>query len=823
MTFKRFTIIMLGICSLVTAGDYYVPEVQSGDGNMTYIGVVNPSAQTANLTVMGFGADGTEYGASGALTELDAMGMAYISISDLFGENAANIGWVKVNSLGKLHVFAEIMNTGVRSAFWSADKLSSDLYMPHVAKNTAAFSTVFASVNGTNSGFQTAMRPKPAGSTKVLSEHTVAYGKAKKDVLELWSDVSAINWVLMESNSAGNCAMEYFNYITKNAMASLGLEDNKGKTLRFLHVATDTANFWTGMVYINVGSAAAAVTETYYDANGNVLKTFQPEALEANGKVTLLFDANTQDRVPAGTAWVKITSDQDMVGYELFGSANGTADATFAGIQGNYTQGNVIDYPYYTAGTDAWSGFVAVNVGTETADLTFNLMNAAGAVVGTYVESGIAPNRKFVAVGASMFPSATAGMWVQAKASGSKWAGFLLWGDQGGTMRDNLSGVNAKVSTESSGETAERVFIPETDGNTSYADAMELTAGPGGWNVNVVGNIAQSTSGDIVNDYGNDTDDIESVFKFTLTEPTSLVIGVRPAVGNTDLDMFIVNSMRADGNFFDPDPHTDMTIDYAAAGGGNESFARTYPAGTYYILLSLFEGDGIPHTDFGLLVSEFPVLLNTFDDADAIANYVTASWTTEDDNNGTADWEIFNWTGTKYGFSLSQMPGGGAQEVSGLESPMLEIPEEGITIVDFDSDLVLSAPTTADVPSLGLYLHYEGAEGLEYVSGFQYNEGTAGDDVDVNGTTMGHLGWIRWVSVVQALGGTSFEYELEPGFTMSLVILGSNNNERWMVDNVRAFNPAVSLDAKKRAEEPARIIFNNSKPKFTKFKLISAK
>ncbi|PIE90136.1 MAG: hypothetical protein CR997_07720 [Acidobacteria bacterium] len=818
---------MLTLCSLAYAGDYYVPEVQCGNGNMTYIGAVNPTDAAAELTVLGFGGDGTEYGASEALTSLNAMGMAYMSINDLFGENAANICWLKVSSMANLHVFAEVMNTGTRSAYWSSSKLSENLYTPHVAKNTEAFTTVIVSVNGTNQGFQTALRPKPSGSTKVLTEHATPYGKAKKNVLDLWSDVSTINWVWMESNAAGNSAMEYFSYNTKNAMASLGLEDSKGKTLRFLHVATDTVNFWTGMVYINVGDAAASVTETYYDANGFVLKTYQPDPIDPSGKVTLLFDANTQERVPAGTAWVQVTSDQDLVGYELFGSANGKEDATFAGIQGNYTHGNVLDYPYYTATEGTWAGIVAVNVGTETADLTFNLMNADGQVVDTYVKSGVAPNKKVVSVGSSMFPNAADGMWVQAKASASQFAGFMLWGDQGRTIRDNLSGVNAKVSTEStggSGEPGERVYIPEANGNNSYANAMVLQPGENGWNINVVGNLAQGSESEVINDYGNGTDAIESIFKFTLTQPTSLVIGVRPSAMNADLDMFVVNEERPNGNFFDVSEHTDMSIDYAASGGGNESVARQYPAGTYYILVSLFDGDAIPQTDFGLLVSEFPVYLNTFSTEADLERHAVNAWTgSEGDGNGQADWEGFNWEGTKYGMSLSQVPAGGEGEVSGLESPMLDIPESGVTIIDFDNNLLCISPTEQDGSGLSMYYRYDGSDSLEAVTGFQYNAGLEGVDVDVNGTTIGQSGWARWIYIVQAIGGTSFDYEMEPGFKMAFVIFGRNTDQRWLIDNIRVFNPAVTLDSKKRAEEPARVIFNNAKPKFKSFKLTSIK
>ncbi len=823
MTFKRFTIIMLTLCSLAYAGDYYVPEIQCGNGNMTYIGAVNPTDAAAELTVLGFGGDGTEYGASEALTSLNAMGMAYMSINDLFGENAANICWLKVSSMANLHVFAEVMNTGTRSAYWSSSKLSENLYTPHVAKNTEAFTTVIVSVNGTNQGFQTALRPKPSGPTKVLTEHTTPYGKAKKNVLDLWSDVSTINWVWMESNAAGNSAMEYFSYNTKNAMASLGLEDSKGKTLRFLHVATDTVNFWTGMVYINVGDAAASVTETYYDANGFVLKTYQPDPIDPSGKVTLLFDANTQERVPAGTAWVQVTSDQDLVGYELFGSANGKDDATFAGIQGNYTHGNVLDYPYYTATEGTWAGIVAVNVGTETADLTFKLMNADGQVVDTYVKSGVAPNKKVVSVGSSMFPNATDGMWVQAKASASQFAGFMLWGDKGGTIRDHLSGVNAKVSTESTGgpgEPVERVYIPSVTGNTTYETAMELTPTNGAWNINVVGTILVDTEGEV--SWQDGADDFEAVYKFTLDKPTALVVAIAPEVASADMDLFVVDKTTYTDEDLSNTIGADNFPQYSANGFGYENLARVFPAGTYYVLISLYEDGGLPGTDFGLLVTEYPLYLNTFETAEDVARFAETGYVysnnDSEDADGTVGWAWTELGDYKNGGALVNATENSELEWSSLATPFINIPETGTTVFNFDMGNILKVDITDDVyPVWWLQLRVEGQEEYEtiWAAGVGPNAGNYTANVTLQGQTY-PLFLVNYDSWMES----AFDFQAEPGYPTSFNIIGRNSDHPGVIDNFQLHQVATSLDAKKRAKTPGKIIFTGFSPK-KKFKALS--
>jgi hypothetical protein len=756
------------------------------------------------------------------------MGMAYHNIAELFGDQAAMVAWIKVSSFSTLNVFVSIMAPGTESAYLASDSLEDKLYMPHVAKNTEIFSTFLSTVNGTADGIQTVLRPKPSGSIKVLPELADSFGKLHTDITALYSDLSNINWILEESNAAATASMEYFLYNNEDRMASLGLTDQKGKTLRFLHVATDTSNFWTGMVYLNVGDAPANITETYYGADGSVIKTYTPDPLAANDKVTLLFDANTQDRVPAGTAWVSVTSDQDLVGYELFGSINGGASQNFAGIQGNYTSGNVVDFPVYSAEAGRFYGFVVVNVGEVAADVTFDLMSASGSKLATFVQN-VAPKNKVTSLGSAMFTDAIAqasGAWVRATASGSQFAGFVLWGDVGET-RNYLSGINGRISTQSGGgEPTERVFMPMTPGNIGYGSAMIVSPVGGVFNVNIVGNLAQNTNGDIVNDYGSGQDDIEAVFSFTLTEPKALVVATAPSSSQADIDVFIVNSQRADGNFFDVNANFDPTIDFAATCGGYESMARVFQPGTYYILVSLFEGDPIPQTDFGLLVTEQPLYLNTFETTDDVNRQAMGGvWTFNADADGQANWGLLEWPEAKFGNALFQGAGAsGAQEGSGLQTDFMYIPANGITSIDFDSGNILLNPlVTGEEPNLGLYLFEESAEGLEYINGFQWSSSAAGEDREIDGTTYEFLDFSRWVSVMCNLG-SAFDSQPLPDTTMAFAILTGNYGQPWVIDNFRVYTVHTSLDAKKRAEEPGRVISGaDKKAKFTDAKQIHLK
>lgn len=439
-------------CFWIQASDYVIPEVQYAAEEETEITMINTAPVPAMVTVRGYSEAGQEIGPSTAISQIPAMGGVVMGLAALFGEDAAEVAWVQVHADEALMVMAELWGPGTRSAYWSTSELQEWLYMPHVAKNTATFSTTLSAVNASDVGVYTSLAPNRTGDEVVLTELEDGFGKARHDVLEFWSELSGIDWVFLSSSAKSNAAMEFFTYNEERRMASLGLESGSSSTLRFLHVATDTANFWTGMVYINVGAFDATVTETYFDASGSVIKEFTPGPVSPGGKVTLLFDAQTQDRVPAGTSWVEVTANRELVGYELFGSIHGGADQTFAGIQGNMDSGTRLDYPFFVASSDLWSGFVAVNVGDIAANITFTLRSADGAVLGTHTETGVAPNHKITGLGSAFFPNvenAGPGAWVRAEANGSHWAGFVLWGDQGGAFRDALSGVKAQPGDSS--------------------------------------------------------------------------------------------------------------------------------------------------------------------------------------------------------------------------------------------------------------------------------------------------------------------------------------------------------------------------------------
>lgn len=424
----------------------YLPEIQLSGSNQTHVTIVNPQTQTAAVEVFAFTAAGTELGVSRSPSTLGPLNWTRVDLKQAFPGVANQIAWVQVGSNRDLDVFAEIVRPGVRSAYWASRGLTYRAYVPHVAKNTSQFETIISSLNGSEMAIEANLDPEPFGNSFTLHDISCPYAQGRQDALDAFGfDIELIDWAVMETGTNALAAMETFSTLPgRNEVASLGLDAQTGSVLRFLHVAADVAQFWTGCVYMNVGSATISAEETYYDAAGNPLATENVNLIRGQ-KRTLLFDTDHVE--PEGTVWIKVEASGDqLVGYELFGSAHGSQHAFFAGLQGNYIAGRNLVYPALFSDATQWTGFVALNVGDVAANITFDAIDTHGEVLESVVVEQVQPNVKVLRTGAALFSSETLGntAWVRARATGSQWSGFMLWGDLA-EPRQNLSGIVATV------------------------------------------------------------------------------------------------------------------------------------------------------------------------------------------------------------------------------------------------------------------------------------------------------------------------------------------------------------------------------------------
>ncbi len=422
---------------------YYLPYAPASGEETLYAGLLNPDqARAAMVSARGFAADGEPLG-SAVETALPPLGHLWFDVKAAFAGAPSPLAWLEVEADAPLHVIGELRGPQTRAAFWASQVTQAPVYMPHVAKNTARFETVLATVNPDEAGGVTLLSAHPDGREATVEEHMAGRGQAVRDLRDYFGDdLTDVDWVRIQGDAAAS--LEFFSVLPERSqIAALGLDARSGNRLRFLHIAADTARFWTGLVYLNAGDAAAQVAETYFDVAGQALAR-RELVLEAGQKINPIPLFDQDQGQPAGAAWLEVAADQPLVGYELFGAPVGSGADYFAGLQGNYEDGVALDFPLASTGPGQFSGLAAVNLGGETADLAFTAVDAGGEPLATATIRGVPPNAKTTRLARSLFtPEVLAETaWIRASGSASRWGGFLLWGDDG-DQRRFLAGLNA--------------------------------------------------------------------------------------------------------------------------------------------------------------------------------------------------------------------------------------------------------------------------------------------------------------------------------------------------------------------------------------------
>ena len=415
----------------------------------TRIGLVNGNDAEVTLELFSFGSDGALLEKAPELSQLKAFEKRMLSLEEAFPQSASLAAWVQVGSSGPVVCFAEIGDEEARGAYLADTVRPGTVYMPHIAKDTAQFQTYLSSVNPSKVGLNHQIRIGANGNGQPIREHNATFTSVRRDIRDYFGrDLGAVNFAQLEEPNYGAVSMEFFHRLPgRTQMAALGLSHQKGTTLRFLHVASDTVNFWTGMVYINVGEGPAQVTEHFYGADGNLLEVRARDGLAPETKMTLLFDQRNAQELPAGTAWVEVIADQDLIGYDLFGASTISGNDYFAGIQGAYEASDTLIYPHFLAGEFQWLGVVAVNTGLSPADMTLDVFTANGELLESKRVNAVPAKGKQTLLVGDFFESEDAvakGAWVRLRGGEAVWNGFLLWGDRGSAQRKHLAGMVAR-------------------------------------------------------------------------------------------------------------------------------------------------------------------------------------------------------------------------------------------------------------------------------------------------------------------------------------------------------------------------------------------
>ncbi len=339
------------------------------------------------------------------------------------------------------------------AAISGTKSLYSKVYVPHIAEQTEQWQTFLGIANPNGSDISPVLKIAGANETPLSSISKLGC----LPIEDIFEDVFSADfpyppsdkahwWGEVDGNGKQFVAAEAFSQLRFEDMSdptplmdqvgALLLTDETSTTIIMPHVDIHWL-WWTGIVINNVTDNDATITMTPYDSNGNALTpvTF---TLAANSKAVNLvqgFWESNNVEFPENTAWIKITSDQQITGYELFGidptkGSNNNGEDALAGVRPIMHPTTGIAFPYvFKQTTSEWCGIVVINANNDSANLTITAYNALGQSVGSVTKT-LGANQKWVGVvDENLIPGLTADVtWIKVE-SDKPVGGFALFGD----------------------------------------------------------------------------------------------------------------------------------------------------------------------------------------------------------------------------------------------------------------------------------------------------------------------------------------------------------------------------------------------------------
>lgn len=160
---------------------------------------------------------------------------------------------------------------------------------------------------------------------------------------------------------------------------------------------TDAPGVWGSSINLqNVGTGTATIAIQFYDATGNLVHTYNPDPLAANGAVSI-YVPGVVTGLTAGQYSAVVSSDQPVVASVNTGSTNnaGSPWTSFAYDGFDQTQsGTTLYFPgNYKNYYNFYSEIVIQNTGASDATITGTFKRADGSIIASNVAMGVvAPN-----------------------------------------------------------------------------------------------------------------------------------------------------------------------------------------------------------------------------------------------------------------------------------------------------------------------------------------------------------------------------------------------------------------------------------------------
>jgi hypothetical protein len=327
------------------ASTVVIPEVRVTDGFRTELTTFNYS-WTANSAVLKLYNDqGTLLYTSDALSLLGGMeSTQYVrdpdgTEGDLIGifpdtafENFTN-GYLVIEAQHPLIALERYYDTERMSILYGFPKgtgfnTSTTFFIPQVA--TFAGSETF--LNLVNTGSETAtvtavLKDGAGAAVGAPATFQIEAGKqVRRSVAEIFqltdSGTTVSGWVQVDSDKAGLVGDAEIRAYSGKAMTTLQLSPSGGKNLSFSHVAQGLG-YSTGISLLNPGQVAATTQIEIFAADGTRLAGKQVTIPAGGRLVNMLKDTELfPDLDDTIGGFVRVTSDQDLVGVEIFFTDN---------------------------------------------------------------------------------------------------------------------------------------------------------------------------------------------------------------------------------------------------------------------------------------------------------------------------------------------------------------------------------------------------------------------------------------------------------------------------------------------------------------------
>lgn len=424
----------------------YFTDIEETENNYTIIGAVNPNGSEASVEFIAYDAGGNIL--DKVDTTIEAGGVRKYRVLDLFTSVVGQIAWIRTDSTRDLVGYSQVSDVSNKQsyAFSAANKLSSELYAPHIAVDTVNWETRASVVNGvadnTNPFLLSGDEPKELNNKN-------SYARDAFNFLDKFggSLPPGVAWGWFAENEGKN-SLAGNEVFSKNGedqqIVALSLVEaptanpnfvNDGNTFYFTHIARDIVNFWTGIALVNIEDVQQSAIIRAYGPGGVLVgtKTFTLQPSEKHVSLADIFLEGIGS--PANVDWVEIEGDPGVVGYEIFGTWNNKQLAGLEAITEGKTE---ICFPFVDNTSSQWHGFAAVNVSDQATDVAFQMINDSGEVLKTVTKT-LPAKAKQIFILADLFDGIplNAG-WVKAMAT-QPIAGFELFGTD-----ETMSGIIAQ-------------------------------------------------------------------------------------------------------------------------------------------------------------------------------------------------------------------------------------------------------------------------------------------------------------------------------------------------------------------------------------------